>query len=292
MAIDKLRYFAAVVETRSIRKAAEIVGITAGSMSKAIATLEAELGVQLLRPEGRGIEITDLGHQVYRSSAHILTEYRLFLEGIRYQSRHEIKRLRLGTFEVFSSYLLSAFLTQEYPQHGALLLELTPGKMESALIDKMIDYGLTYLPSPDPRLEFTEIGSFEMAIWGSEKWIKRPFKEWPFAVPTTSVQIHSSDHNSLDMWPNQKMQRSVKYEFELLETALQTSRTGHSVLYCPDFIIKLQNQCVLKELRLERLPFPTPMKAIKAVKIYLVSRKGTATKPLEGKFAKFFRSLK
>ncbi|MGZ3686562.1 MAG: LysR family transcriptional regulator [Bdellovibrionota bacterium] len=45
MNIDRLRYFAAVVETRNLRKASELVGISPASMSKAISTLEGELGL-------------------------------------------------------------------------------------------------------------------------------------------------------------------------------------------------------------------------------------------------------
>lgn len=161
--------------------------------------------------------------------------------------------------------------------------------MENAILDNLIDFGITYLPAPDPRLSFTEIGQFEMNIWGLSKWKKIDFKEWPFAVPTTSLQIH----NSLDMWPQSKKGRRIKYEFELLETALQTSRLGHSVLHCPDFIIKIHNECVLKEFKLERLPYPYPLKAMKPIKIFLISKKeNTTIKSLEGKLAKFLRLLK
>lgn len=292
MAIDKLRYFAAVVETKNLRKAANIVGITPGSLSKSMATLETELGVKLLRPEGRGIEITDQGWKVYRKSALLLDEYRRFQEAIKAEPRDGRERFRIGTFEVFSSYFLSTFLTQEFPRHEALLLELTPGKMESAILDNFIDFALTYLPAPNPHLDFTEIGHFEMGIWGTEKWSKRPFEEWPFAVPTTSVQVHSIEYNLLDMWPKEKKSRFVKYEFELLETALQTSRAGASVLHCPDFIIKLHNRHLTKEFRLSRLSYPAPLRQVKPVKIFLVTKKANPlVKTLEGKLAKFLRSF-
>ncbi len=293
MAIDKLRYFASVVETKSLRKAADLVGITPGSMSKSIMTLEIELGVKLLRPEGRGIEITDQGMQVYRKSAHLLDEYRSFKDTIKNQMTENLKKIRIGTFEVFSTYFLSAFLTQELSQHQALLLEFTPGNIESAICDNVVDFALTYLPAPNPNLEFIEVGQFKMGIWGQAIWIKKSFEEWPFAVPTTSVQIHSIDFVSLDMWPQNNFNRTVKYQFELLETALQTSRLGHSVLHCPDLIIKLQNMMVKKEFQLEQLPYPERFKPLKPVKIYLVAKKGNPLVTLiEGKLAKFLRSLK
>jgi hypothetical protein len=96
----------------------------------------------------------------------------------------------------------------------------------------------------------------------------------------------------MDMWPKSAPLRKVKYHFELLETALQTSRNGLSVLHCPDFIVKLYNQYSEAQFRLVALSKPAKYKLGKPVKVYLVSRKNTEIKFIEGKLAKFMRSLK
>lgn len=292
MAITRLRYFAAVVETKNLRKAAEIVGIAPGSMSKAISALESELGVKLIRPEGRGIEITEQGLKIYKRSAHLLDEYRRFRNTLSEIQTLDTEKLRIGTFEVFSSYFLSHFLTRELPTYDVLLLELGPGEMEKAILDNLVDFGITFIPAPDPRLSFIEVGEFEMAIWGLSKWSKVPFEDWPFAIPTTDLHIHSNEYNSLDMWPQAKKKRRIKYEFELLETALQTTRQGCSVIHCPNFVVKLHNESVLKEYRLEKLPYPPGINSMKPIKIYLVSKKDSAVTLLERKLAKFLRSLR
>src|SRR4051812_5399170 len=110
MSIDRLRYFAAVVETKNLRKAAEIVGISPPSMSKAISVLEAELGHQLIHPEGRGIGITQKGLDVYRTSTPLLEEYRRFHQQLK-TPKSPALFLRIATFEVFSSYFAARFLT-------------------------------------------------------------------------------------------------------------------------------------------------------------------------------------
>src|SRR4051812_25916033 len=102
MNIDRLRYFAAVVETRNLRKAAELVGISPASMSKAISTLAGELGHELTRPEGRGIEITEKGLEIYRSSSALLEEFRRFQASASARVA-PATRIRFATFEVFSS---------------------------------------------------------------------------------------------------------------------------------------------------------------------------------------------
>lgn len=291
MNIDRLKYFVAVVETKNLRKASELVGITPGSMSKAISVLEDELGFELLRPEGRGIEITSNGYQVYQSCVPLLDEFRRFSEGLtRPQVKNVVAKLRIGTFEVFSSYFSAALLAEEFSEREALILELAPGNIESAVESGLVQYGFTYLPSPNSKLEFIEVGSFEMGIYGLKKWKDVPFQEWPFAVPVTPLKINSLSHTSLDMWPQTKP-RKVKYEFELLETALQTSRLGLSVLHCPDFIVTLHNRYTANEYKLISLPFPKNAGSRKKTKIFLIVKKSNESKnSIEGKVAKFLRS--
>lgn len=290
MSIDRIRYFAAVVETKNLRQAAELVGISPPSMSKAISVLEDELGFKLIHPEGRGIGITPKGLKIYKNSTSLLEEHRRF-----YQRLKEVDgpsdQVRIATFEVFSSHFMASFLASE-KQYDFLLLEMIPGKIEEAILENTVDFGITYLPNPDPALEYVEIGSFEMAIFGKKSWEAVPFAEWPFAIPIAELKIHSSEFDSLDMWPRSAPRRNVKHRLELLETALQTSALGLSVLHCPDFIVRLHNEKVKQSLQLVPLPFPSGYKKAKPIKIFLVSHKGSIGVDLERKFAKFLRSLK
>jgi hypothetical protein len=176
-------------------------------------------------------------------------------------------------------------------QYEALVLEMTPGKIEQAVLDGTVSVGLTYIPSPDPSLDYIEIGSFSMKIFGKEKWEKKDFSQWPFAIPTTELKIYSSEINALDMWPNSSPKRLIKYQFELLETALQTSASGATVLHCPDFIVKLYNLRANQLFQLKELPMPAKYKESEPIKVYLVCRKGSCPQNLEGKLAKFMRSL-
>lgn len=290
MTNDHLRYFAAVVETKSIRKASELVGISPPSMSKAISVLEDELGFALLFPDGRGIGITPKGLEIYRYSTSLLEEHRRFIERIK-MSGESKDQIRMATFEVFSSHFISAFLKSEVDME-MVLIEKTPGHIESAILSGVVDLGITYIPSPENSLEYREIGIFTMGIYGHKKWSECPFSDLPFAIPTTELRIQSSDIHSLDMWPQSAPKRKIKYKFELLETALQTAILGLSVIHCPDFVVALQNEQRQSAYQLIKLPFPPKYSKPKPIKIYLVGRKGTIPDKLERKFAKFIRSLK
>jgi len=290
MSIDRLRYFSAVVETRNLRRAAELVGIAPPSMSKAISVLESELGHKLIHPEGRGIGITPKGLEVYRLSISLLEENRRFYQRLK-TGEAATNRIRVATFEVFSTYFISSFLEAEKMNDDVLLLETTPGKIEQSILDGLVDVGITYLPAPDSDLEYKEIGSFQMGVFGHKSWEKKPFSDWAFAVPTTELKLHSSKAESLDLWPSFAPKRTIKYQFELLETALQTSRYGLSVIHCPRFIAKLQNEFVKPDFQLHSLSPPSGYTTPKPTKTYLVGRKGAVGEVLERKMAKFMRSL-
>lgn len=67
MTLHQLRIFLAVAEARSVRAAAESLHISQPAVSGAVASLERELKVALLRPQGRGIRLTRAGETLAAS---------------------------------------------------------------------------------------------------------------------------------------------------------------------------------------------------------------------------------
>ena len=61
MDIQKLKYFYTVAQLEHITRAAEEIHIAQPSLTQAIHALEDELGVPLLRREGRRVALTEFG---------------------------------------------------------------------------------------------------------------------------------------------------------------------------------------------------------------------------------------
>ena len=61
MEIFELKYFLAVAQIENLNRAAENIHVSAGSLSKAISRLEAELQTPLFFKSGRGIKLTPEG---------------------------------------------------------------------------------------------------------------------------------------------------------------------------------------------------------------------------------------
>lgn len=288
MDINRIRYFCVVAETRHLRKAAEILNMNPGSLSKAIKTLEEESGLTLITPSGRGIQITDTGLEFYRSSLKLLSEYER-LSAFRGQRTNTPAPLRLGSFEVFTTYFMRALIEKEFPTDLLRVHELTPGKIEDAVEKGEIDAGITYIPYPREAAEHLKIGRFSLGIYGPKKLLRTPFEDLPFAIPLTPVQTPASSLKSLDGWPN-SIPRKIRFEFEMLETALQSCRSGWSALYCPDFVVRLHNLQVKETHRLVEFPLPGGLKK-ESVPIYLVKRRDIPESSVHKKIARFVREI-
>ncbi|MCZ6748155.1 MAG: LysR family transcriptional regulator, partial [SAR324 cluster bacterium] len=75
MDINRLKAFRAIVESGSMRRAAELLHRTPGALSKAVAQLEEELGRELFVPSGRGIAVTDEGMRLYDASEPVVRAF-------------------------------------------------------------------------------------------------------------------------------------------------------------------------------------------------------------------------
>jgi len=64
METDRLKYFCVIVDTGSLTKAAEVLGVSHSGLSKAMSVLQGELGFKILVPKGRGLELTEKGREL------------------------------------------------------------------------------------------------------------------------------------------------------------------------------------------------------------------------------------
>lgn len=290
MDITRIRYFSALAELQHVRRAAEVLGINAATLSRAIKVLEHEVRLKLIAPSGRGIEVTDEGRAFYRRIQPLLREFNLVMASPPNSFPEKERALRIGSMEIFTTYFLSHFLETRSVSERLRVLYLTPGKIEEAVKSQEIDLGITYIRLAEKDLQYQKLGEFKMRIYGHQSWKKKAFEDLRFAVPIDGVDTPSVALRSLDGWENEKFPRFVQFEFELLESALQLSRIGKAVVYCPNIIAKLHNQALPAHLHLHEIPSPPGLKDQK-LSVYLVQKKNRDETPFIRDLAKTVRSL-
>ncbi|MBE7382774.1 MAG: LysR family transcriptional regulator [Leptolyngbya sp. SIO1E4] len=119
-----IRLFLKVVEADSFAKAANLLDLTPSAVSKSVAALESELGVQLLKRSTRSLSLTQDGAMFYERCRQLSDEYDEIESAL--QSAYQVPqgRLRVDMPMVVARYVvlpaIPAFL-RRYPQ---LQLEL------------------------------------------------------------------------------------------------------------------------------------------------------------------------
>jgi len=290
MDLNRIRYFSVLAGLKHVRKAADLLGMNPASLSKAIKVLEHEVGFKLLVPVGRGIEITDRGMKLYRQSRALLQEYNALQTAIKSKNEDSLRTIRMGSMEIFTTYFLCRLMSTESISQKLRVLYLTPGKMEEALKLREIDVGITYIRLPEEELTYLKVGEFRMRIFGHKSMTIKKFEDLPFAVPVNGVTTPSVSLESLDGWPNDQFPRQIKYELELLETALQFARSGKAVVFCPDFVADLHNSCLPNHLHLHSVAPPHGFKD-KKLSIFIAHRKNDEESAFIRKLAKAVRTV-
>ena len=258
METKRLEQFQVIAKTSNLREAASLIGISHPGLSKSIRVLEDELGVSLLTKEGRGIKITPLGRQLLNDIERcILAERQLMLSARGIRDSH-LTQIRIGTFEVFSTYLSSSLVQAFGAKRRIIFEELIPGELEHSIARGETDFGITYIPVPHADVEHIEITRVKMGMFANSRKLPVPLdlQEIPFVAPLARVEGSPTKVKGLDGWPDDRLPRNIRYSVTLMETALELIRTGSAVGYLPLFVVQLHNERVKEKFRLQELPIP------------------------------------
>ncbi len=283
MDINRIKYFRTVYETGSVRRAAELLNMTPGALSKSIKTLEDELGDKLFLPQGRNIIQSEYGKQFYNLSTGLVQTYEKFKGDL--QNYEVEKPFVISTWEVFSSYFIVDFIKCNYKDKPIQILERVPNDLENSILSGESDVGISYAPIPHPDLDILKVCKMEYSIFAVKgKFDSAEINAMPFAVPITVFPESPTGVKTLDSWP-EGIPRNVLYQFELLETALEACRQGLCVIFCPKFIIGLQNEKLSTKYKLFEIPNKIKIKR----DVHIIKRK---TYPEDANIKKLAKSLR
>ncbi len=285
METNRIRQFCVVAEVENLRKAAQMLHMTHGALSKSLQILALDLNKELFIKSGRGIVLSDEGKKFYPKALEFLKAEDLLLS----KEVENDYSFSIGTFEVFSTYFFTKEIASEF-SNKFRLKEYLPGELEKALINDEISMGITYSIIPTKGLEALKIASCEMSLYGRNELMKKhTIHDVPFVAPVVPIRSTISGVKGLDGWPDDKMPRNKTYEVDMLETALQLSSHGKAIGFFPKFLIKYFNQTTIQKYKLEELPLPTQAKKIKR-DIFILIKHGKSEDKFIKKMARIIRN--
>ncbi|MYW96321.1 LysR family transcriptional regulator [Amycolatopsis rubida] len=145
MELRQLRYFVAVAEERSFRRAAERLHLAQPALSQQIAKLEKELSVRLLLRTTRSVELTEPGRVLLTEGRRVLADSQHALTAVAHAARGELGLLRIGfvssaALEIVPATVLE--MRRQWPNVRFELTESTTDAQIAALGDGQLDVGI------------------------------------------------------------------------------------------------------------------------------------------------------
>jgi DNA-binding transcriptional LysR family regulator len=143
---------AAVVEAGSFGRAAEALGLTQSSVSRAIVRLEARVGVRLLDRTTRSVRLTSEGQRLYGEIGHLLAGIGDAVTMASGSATAVRGRLRVNVDPFFSSLLLAPRLEEFLERWPEVALELIVRRELGDLVADGFDLAIRFGEQPSSSL--------------------------------------------------------------------------------------------------------------------------------------------
>jgi LysR family transcriptional regulator, benzoate and cis,cis-muconate-responsive activator of ben and cat genes len=144
MELRHLRYFVAVAEELSFRKAAQRLGISRPALSKQVKDLEDEISMKLLDRDTVSVSLTKAGEFFLEDSKKLLVQAERAIERARQAQSGNRRKLRIGSLGIIAPEFLPHMLERfkrMYPGVEVAFIDMPPAEQLDALAKGRIDIG-------------------------------------------------------------------------------------------------------------------------------------------------------
>lgn len=168
MEFTQLEYFYETARREHITQTAEALNITQPALSKAIARLEDDLGVQLFQRDGKNIRLNEYGKVVLRYTQQILYTIGDMRAELEELSNGQAGVIRLGTSlpaERPSKLLdrVELFLAQR-PDVEFHLQQFSTAQLKKAMENREVDLAIVSTPMQEPGIHWVELFQEPMGV--------------------------------------------------------------------------------------------------------------------------------
>ncbi|CAI6041775.1 LysR family transcriptional regulator [Cohnella sp. JJ-181] len=143
--LEDMRVFATVVEQSSLNRAAERLNVTQPALSRRIARLERELGVDLFRRIGKRLELTPAGQFTYEFALELRRFHGDYLQRLNAFKTAEAPVATIGASLTTLQTTLPELITAMTEKHPNLEIKAVTGKtheIATLVKERKVDFGL------------------------------------------------------------------------------------------------------------------------------------------------------
>lgn len=144
---SQLEYFVEIVDCKSMNRASEKLFITQPALSRAIKSLENEIGKCLIERSNHGIEVTSAGKIFYNYARSILNQFKL-LEKLKYLDEAELfSSLSISVHEIFlrDDMMLEFYQNMKSVETEIHFVETNAEMVLNNVVQRVSELGITMI---------------------------------------------------------------------------------------------------------------------------------------------------
>lgn len=170
--LETYRIFAAVAERSSFAAAARHLKRIPAVATRAVAALEAELGVRLLNRNTRAVSLTEAGERHLQVIRRLLADHAELTDLARGDGLGLVGQLRLTAPAQFGRLHVTPWLTAFMHAHPNLSVEMLLVDRVVSLVEEGIDVGVRLGPLPDSSLRAVKAGTLRYGVYASPSYLE------------------------------------------------------------------------------------------------------------------------
>jgi LysR family transcriptional activator of nhaA len=204
-----LHYFWMVAKEGGFARAADRMDMAIQTISAQVRELEKDLGHQLLKPEGRGVALTDAGQVAFAKAEEIFQIGQSLPELVRAVASRPVQRFRIGLCDGISKLAVHALLEPvlDKPDLHLTCHEGEPEQLLAELALHHLDFvfaGQPPPPNPNLRMQSRVLSTSAVDWYGASNWVRKSsashFPQCLTDLPVLLPTGHSRLRADLNHW--------------------------------------------------------------------------------------------
>lgn len=240
-----IRAFLAVAQLHSFTRAAQVLHVSASTLTLQIQQLENELALQLFRRNKREVQITEQGQQLIEPLRAVLNSYENALMLGKNLAGEVFGEVRIAALPSMASRLLPGAIKlfkRDYPRVKITVLDLNADEIQQALRNALVDVAISTQASVDDALLFTPLLSDRLCVFVNKQHVlaqtpKLTLAEviaHPQIITLPGSSVHSLFTAALKQIGVPSEQLDIACEVRYLSTALALVEADVGVALLPE----------------------------------------------------------
>lgn len=175
MDLQALTIFVEIVDGGNLSQAARALNMSRANVSYHVAQLEKSLDAELLRRTPQGVELTNMGQQVYEHARNIVHESALMRDAVSASASEDrlTGKIGLSAPTGFGQLVMGPWLIDFKKKHPSIILDVRLENFIDNLVKDGVDVAIRVTPEPPPMVVARDLGPVHYTLCASSEWAAR-----------------------------------------------------------------------------------------------------------------------